>query len=125
MNKGGGPRRLPAAARADQLQLHADDNGSYQIVLTVSDEDGGSTTVDQTISVANVAPSPSIVSIGAPRVEGTPIAVTGTATDPAGANDTLTYAWTVNKDGGRRRLPAGRGADWSFTPTTTAVTRSC
>ncbi|MCS7470620.1 PKD domain-containing protein [Stieleria sp. ICT_E10.1] len=34
-----------------------DDNGSYEIVFTVSDEDGGSTAVSKTITVGNVAPS--------------------------------------------------------------------
>ena len=81
-----------------------DDNGSYEIGLTVSEEDGGSTTVAQTISVANVASSPTIVSISTPRVEGTAITVTGSASDPAGVLDTLSYAWTVLKD--RRILPA-------------------
>ena len=67
--------------------------------MTVSDEDGGSTTVAQAISVADVAPSPTIVSIGTPRVEGTAITVTGSASDPAGARDTLSYVWAVLKDG--------------------------
>ena len=72
-----------------------DDDGSYQVVLTVSDEDGGSTTATQSIAVDNVLPAPQIVSIGTPRVEGTAIAVTGSATDPGGANDALTYSWQV------------------------------
>ena len=93
------------------------DNGSYEIRLTASDEDGGSATVAQTISVANVDPSPSIVSIGTPRVEATSIAVSGTATDAAGANDTLSYAWSVYKDGGTTAFATGTGASWSFTPT--------
>ncbi|MCP4378831.1 MAG: PKD domain-containing protein, partial [bacterium] len=91
-----------------------DDNASYQIVLTVSDEDGGSTTVDNTIDVANVAPTPSIVSISDPKVEGTAITVTGSATDPAGANDTLSYAWTINKDS--LAFDSGTGTNFSFTP---------
>ncbi len=51
------------------------------------------------------------------RVEGTSIAVSGTATDPAGANDTLSYAWSVYKDGGPTAFASGTGANWSFTPT--------
>src|SRR5205823_4070638 len=75
------------------------DNGSYRIVLTVSDGDGGTTSVVQTIDVANVAPTPDIVSIGTPRVEGAAIRLSGAATDPAGANDSLTYSWQVFKAG--------------------------
>jgi PKD repeat protein len=92
------------------------DDGSYRIVLTVSDEDGGSASAEQTISVSNVAPTPSIVSVGAVRVEGTSIAVSGTATDPAGANDTLSYAWQVFKDGAVTPFATGTGSGFSFTP---------
>ena len=91
------------------------DNANYEIGLTVSDEDGGSTSVSQTISVANVAvTSPTIVSIGTPRVEGTAITVTGTASDPAGARDTLSYAWTVLKGGAA--FANGSGTTFIFTP---------
>ena len=69
------------------------DNGTYTVTLTVSDEDGGSASTTQTIVVANVAPTPEIASISATRIEGTSINFVGSATDPAGANDTLTYVW--------------------------------
>ena len=62
-----------------------DDNGSYDIQLTVSDEDGGSATTSQTISVANANPVPSIDFISSTRIEGTSIAVTASGTDPAGS----------------------------------------
>ena len=77
--------------------------------MTVSDEDGGSTTVAQTISVANVAPSPTIVSISEPRVEGTAITVAGSASDPAGTRDTLSFVWTILKGGAA--FASGSGGD--------------
>ena len=101
-----------------------DDNGSYRIALTVSDEDGGSATAESTIDVANVAPSPSITSIGAVRVEGTAIAVTGAATDPAGAHDTLSYSWAAYKDGQRRPSPSARAPRGASPRTTTAAIAS-
>jgi Ca2+-binding RTX toxin-like protein/PKD repeat protein len=117
VNKGGVLFASQSGAGLTSFSFTPDDNGSYQIVLTVSDEDGGSTTVDQTISVANVAPSPTIVSISDPKVEGTQITATGAATDPAGANDTLTYAWTVNKGGVLFASQSGVGlTSFSFTP---------
>ena len=52
-----------------------------------------------TVLVNNVAPTPVIDSISTSRVEGTQIDVTASATDPAGANDTLTYNYEAFKDG--------------------------
>ena len=59
-------------------------------------------------------PSPTVVSISEPRVEGTAITVTGTASDPAGVLDTLSYAWTVLKGG--TGFASGSGATFMFTP---------
>jgi RTX calcium-binding nonapeptide repeat (4 copies) len=86
-------------------------------VLTVSDEDGGSNSVDSTFTVANVAPTPTIATISTPRIEGTAIAVTGSASDPAGTNDTITLTWEVFKGTGSTVLYAsGSGVNFSFTP---------
>ncbi len=96
-----------------------DDDATYTINLTVSDEDGGSTTVGSTIDVANVLPAPQIVSISEPQVERTAITVTGSATDPAGANDTLTYSWQVFKGAETAAFATDSGVDvtsFSFTP---------
>jgi parallel beta-helix repeat protein len=91
-----------------------DDDGTYRVVLTVDDGDGGVTTVERAVAVANEAPTVAIVGASDPRVEGTPITVTGTATDPAGANDPLTFAWTVTRDGAP--FAGGSGPDVTFTP---------
>ena len=58
--------------------------------------------------------TPTIVSISEPRVEGTAITVTGAASDPAGARDTLSYAWTVLKDS--VAFVSGSGTTFAFTP---------
>src|SRR5205085_2117086 len=93
-----------------------DDNGSYRIVLTVTDSDGAVGTAEQTVSVGNVAPSPSITSVSSTHLEGTPITATGSATDPAGASDPLTFAWHVSKDGAATPSDRGSGRGCSFTP---------
>ena len=49
-----------------------DDNGSYQIVLTVTDDELTGTSVNQTISVANVAPTATFSNNG-PVNEGSPV----------------------------------------------------
>jgi large repetitive protein len=68
------------------------DNGTYNIVLTVTDKDGGVTTQTVVVKVDNVAPV--VVSISKPNTikEGELITFSATATD-AGINDTLTYSW--------------------------------
>ncbi len=71
------------------------DNGTNVVYARIIDKDGGRTDYQTTITVNNVAPTPTIVSISSPRVTGTPIAVVGSATDPALTNDTITYAWSV------------------------------
>ena len=92
--KDGASTAFVASGGVDQTSFSftPDDNGSYQIVLTVSDEDGGGATVDQTINVANVAPTPVINASSNQLQEGAQVTVTGSASDPAGANDTLALA---------------------------------
>ncbi|MEX0613176.1 MAG: PKD domain-containing protein, partial [Pirellulales bacterium] len=93
------------------------DNGNYTVVVTVYDDDGGTGESSLTVTVQNVAPTPLLTGVSEVRLEGTEIAVTGSATDPAGANDTLTYAWSVEKNGAA--FASGSGADqkdFSFTP---------
>jgi PKD repeat protein len=68
------------------------DNGNYNVVLTVTDKDGGVTTQTVAVKVDNVAPT--VVSIAKPTQinEGQSVLFSATATD-VGVNDTLTYSW--------------------------------
>jgi RTX calcium-binding nonapeptide repeat (4 copies)/PKD domain len=72
---------------------------AYTISATATDEDGtyaaGNTV---TVHVLNVAPT---ASAGGPysTFDDTAITLTGTATDPAGAADPLTYAWDLDNNG--------------------------
>ena len=47
--------------------------------------------------------------------EGSAVTVSAAATDPAGANDPLTYTWTVLKNGAAYASPA-RAPPYTFTP---------
>jgi uncharacterized delta-60 repeat protein len=68
------------------------------ITATATDEDGTYASNSKLVSVLNVAPT---ANAGGPyqTFDDTPITLHGTATDPAGANDPLTYTWDLDGDG--------------------------
>ena len=86
------------------------DQGTYTVGLTVVDEDGGSTSRSSSITVSNVAPTITSFTVPATGDEGSSMAVSGAATDPAGAADVLTYTWSWG-DGS----PNSTGANVSHT----------
>ena len=93
------------------------DNGSYELTLTATDEDGGIATSSHTVAVANVNPTATITA-DATGDEGTAVNASVSASDVAA--DTLSYAWTVTKDGHAYTLPGGvitTGVSLAFTPT--------
>src|SRR6185436_10958391 len=103
--------------------VYADGTISYTISATATDEDGtfaaGNTVA---VTVLNVAPT---ANAGGPYTtfDDTPITLTGTATDPAGAADPLTYKWDLDGDGvfGESGSGATRGnevgANVTYNPT--------
>jgi len=68
------------------------------VVITASDEDGGSTMATFSFVVNNVAPT---ANAGGPyfTFDDTSITLVGSGSDVAGAADPLTYAWDLNNDG--------------------------
>jgi len=67
------------------------DNGVFLVTLTVTDDDGASTTVTTTITVNNIAPT--VDALPAVTInEGQTVSFTGHATDPG--SDDLTFEWT-------------------------------
>lgn len=99
------------------------DNAPTQTVtITASDEDGGSASISFDLTVNNVAPT---VNPGGPYVtfDDMPIALTGSATDPAGGADPLTYAWDLDGDGNFGETGSGAlrgdevGPNVTFNPT--------
>ncbi|MCK4457487.1 MAG: PKD domain-containing protein [Thermoplasmata archaeon] len=78
---------------AEDTVTHAyGDNGLYEVTITVSDDDGGSSASTLTIEVVNVEPS---VDIGGPYAgdESSPIGFTATARDPGSDDLTLLWDW--------------------------------
>jgi uncharacterized delta-60 repeat protein len=94
-------------------------NGPTTVTITATDNFGESAQAIFSFTVDNVAPTAQIASISAVRVEGTEIVAVGTATDPAGANDVLTFAWSVYKNGAATPFFSQSAVDlteFSFTP---------
>ena len=91
------------------------DNGAYGVSLAVGDGDGGTDTRTATVAVANVAPTITAFAVPTAGAEGSPVTLSATATDPAGANDPLSYAWTVTRPDGTT-LTTLNGNFVSFTP---------
>ena len=75
-----------------------DDDGSYVVTLTVTDDDGGIGTDSKTIHVDNVAPAAGLLGAPAQSPEGTEIVFTSAVTDP-GSADTHAYEWEVTRNG--------------------------
>jgi PKD repeat protein len=94
--------------------LSTNDNGTYVITLTATDDDGGAASTSKTVSMTNAAPTATAAGAPPNSAEGTAINMTGSATD-AGSADTFTYGWTVTKNGSA--FKSGSGASFTFTPT--------
>jgi PKD repeat protein len=104
-----------AASAAVPASLLGDGPTTLTVRGRVLDKDGGFTDHATVITVVNVAPQ-GVAITGAPDtgLEGSAISLAGTASDPAGANDTLMYAWSVTRNG--TVYAAGTGAAFDFTP---------
>ncbi|MCA9037595.1 MAG: hypothetical protein KDA91_20815, partial [Planctomycetaceae bacterium] len=109
--KNGAETVFASASGTDLLSFTftPDDNGSYQIVLTVSDEDGGTASVSETITVSNVAPAIHELTSSHPELESRSsdglVTLHGRLIDPALNHDFYTVA--VNwGDGTTEMLPA-------------------
>ncbi len=79
----------------------------YEVDLTVTDDDTGSTSSAASVRVTNVDPTTTITSLPTETpLEGSPITLSSRVTDP-GTLDTFTYAWSVTRGG----LPYDDGND--------------
>jgi uncharacterized delta-60 repeat protein len=105
-----------ASGAGANFSFTPDDNATYVVTLAATDEDGGAGTASQTISVFNVAPTPTIAGAPGSSPEGSAIALTGSATDPSTVDTAagFTFAWSVLKNG--NVFTSGAGASFSFTP---------
>ena len=83
-----GPQEIPThpgdPSRFSATHIY-DDNGFYLVTLTITDDDGGVSSRQETIWVQNVAPRVTVAN-DSPRPWGVPVHFVGTAIDPSQAD---------------------------------------
>jgi len=105
---------LVAAASGRDLtsfRFTPDEDGTYELMLTVSDDDGGSRSVQTTLSMSPFVAS--IDSVSGTMQEGEIITVTGSAIDPS-VDPILTYGWSIYFESELAPFATGNGSQWSF-----------
>ena len=92
-------------------------SGAYHIALAVTDGEGGVGTASGNIVVTDVAPTVSITSAPTTSPEGTAISLAGNAADVGTQfNETLSYAWTITRNGSAYAVANPNGPSLTFTP---------
>lgn len=111
----------PRFVGGDQTLI--DDVLIFDTALTDSDFDNLSLTpiefFHKTVTVENVAPTPSLGAVTGALTEGSVVSISGTASDPAGTYDTLTYHYEVFQAGESTAFDTATGVDlasFEFTP---------
>src|SRR5439155_4308608 len=94
------------------------DSGSRTVKGEVKDRDGGISEYTASVTVSNVAPTPSITDAPASSPEGTTILLHSSVSDPSSVDTAagFTYAWSVTKNGSAYGSN-GSASTYSFTPT--------
>ena len=82
----------PVVTGPDAEASHSyDDDGTYVLTVTVTDDDGGSTSDTLVIEIENGPPVIDTMTVPATADEGSPVAMSAAASDAP--TDTLTYDW--------------------------------
>jgi hypothetical protein len=105
-----------STASSPTFTFTPDDNGNYQVTVTATDEDGGSSSATTPLVVTNVPPTVAITGNPGISPEGSLVTLTSTVTDPSPVDTAagFTYAWTVLKNGSP--FASGTTANPAFTP---------
>ncbi len=107
--------KVVATSSGDAFSFTAPENGEYVISVTASGLDQPTATERISYSVANADPELSIADISDDPIEGSEVEIILTATDPALANDPLSYNWAVFDPSGIE-IALGTTGEVRFTP---------
>ena len=107
-------RRLPNGS-SFSYTFTPNDNGTYVFRLTATDDDGGSSSDEVTVTVTNVAPTAS-AGVNQMVNEGSAVTLAGLGSD-VGSADGLSYSWQLVSSTNGQSLPDGSAAIYDFTPT--------
>jgi PKD repeat protein len=92
-------------------------SGAYNVVLTVTDAEGGVGTATGIITVSDLAPTATITGAPSTTPEGTAITLASTASDPGTQfGETFTYLWTVTRNGSSYPVTSATASNFTFTP---------
>lgn len=103
-----------ASGSGTSFSFVPNDNGVYVVTLRTTDGDGDVGSDSVSISVTNVAPTAAIVGAPSGSVDEGSFVSLGSSTSDAGSADTITYSWSVTRDG--VLVAAGTDATFVFTP---------
>jgi ELWxxDGT repeat protein len=103
-----------ATGTSSSFSFTPDDNGTYDLSLTVTDSADQDGIAQQALTITNAVPTATIV--GAPTASNVAnqINLTSSVTDPGALDTTFTYAWTVMVGG--NQVASGALSTFSFIP---------
>ncbi len=96
--KNGSTTPFATGGNTGTFSFTPDDNGSYQVVLTATDKDGGVGTTEQPVVVQNLAPTVGITGPAAGAADQT-LSFTLTAADPSPVDQSAGFTFQIDWDG--------------------------
>jgi parallel beta-helix repeat protein len=112
----GSPLTVITGNPTTTTHTYVDGPNDWVITATAATTVGNASANTVSVTVNNVAPTSPINGYVATSNEGTQLSFTSNLYDPAGANDTYSYLWTVKRNGVNYAVVNNSNSSFSFTP---------